>query len=105
VLPAPRIDSAELGEGVTTIAGNVGPRLNGYPVEERVYVYASRDGKEGGELIGTTTPDRETGAFTLVVPRDLRGYSVTASYFARVHQVWDDTVNGTSEVGGPRLVQ
>jgi hypothetical protein len=88
---------------ITRTASRPSPAF--YILDDVVYVYANTTGKDGGELVGTVTADKETLLFTMRVERDLRGQFVSASEFAYLIYLWEDPAPGTSEVGVPRLVQ
>jgi hypothetical protein len=109
VIGAPVIASAEYMNGLTTIIGYAAQRMELVSITDVIHVYANREGKDGGELIGSVTPRPGgvplAGWFTLEVPRDLRGWYVSASSSIYYVFNFDDPAPGTSEAGVPRLVQ
>jgi hypothetical protein len=111
IIGAPVIESARYENGVTTITGYVREHTGSIIREERVYLYANRAARDGGDLIATIVPEVEsapeprTRRFTARLERDLRDLYVSASHFMHLLYNFDDPAPGTSEVSEPRLVR
>lgn len=109
IVPSPSVVSARYEAGRTIIEGTLPPPAAAYVhTVSNVYVYASRNATDGGELIATVPVDFSSfpgGRFTVSVERDLRGYFVSAATHLYLIYSWDDPAPGTSELSASRLVQ